>query len=217
MIFKMTKFKKMVAITVGVFLISIFVLLIYSNIKIGNNEVFTKDSIDQIEPSYSILILGTSKLTKGDRRNLYFDRRIKAGYELYSAGKCQKIVVSGDNGRKNYNEPEDMKSELVKMGVPEDNIICDYAGFRTLDSVVRFKEIFGQESGIVVSQQFHNERAIYIAQANGINLTGFNADDVEGRRSYKTRFRELFSRVKCILDVHIFGTDPKFYGEKIKI
>ena len=207
--------------TLAIALFSAFALgmstfLFYANARIDSNETYTQDDLAKLPESYAILVLGASKFTRG-HPNQYFDGRISAASAIYAAGKCRKIIVSGDNGRVEYNEPEDMKQELMKLGVPEADIVCDYAGFRTLDSVIRLKAIFGQTSAIVVSQKFHNERAVYIAQANGIALTGFNAPDVEGSRSYKTRFREIFSRAMCVLDVHVFGTGPLFYGESIKI
>ena len=92
----------------------------------------------------------------------------------------------------------------------------DYAGFRTLDSVIRAKEIFGLETFTVISQKFHNERAIYLAKKYGIQVVGFNAKDVEGRSGFKTKLREYFARTKAVLDV-ITGKSPKFLGDKIKI
>jgi SanA protein len=189
---------------------------VYAYTRIDHNAIFTQDDIAKLPDSYAALVLGASKNTRG-HPNQYFDGRVSAAAAIYAAGKCRKVIVSGDNGRVEYNEPEDMKQALMQHGVPEADIVCDYTGFRTLDSVIRLKAIFGQTSAIVVSQKFHNERAIYIAQANGIELTGFNAPDVAGSRSYKTRFREIFSRAMCVLDVQVFGTGPRFYGESIKI
>lgn len=163
------------------------------------------------------LVLGTSRTLSDGRPNLYYAFRIEAALALFRAGKCEKIVVSGDNGTVDYNEPEDMKADLVARGVPADCIVCDYAGFRTLDSVIRFKEVFGQTGGIVVSQRFHNERAIFIGQAHGIDLVGFNAQDVTFATGFKTRTREVVSRVACVLDVHVFGTKPKYLGEPVQL
>jgi SanA protein len=162
------------------------------------------------------LLLGTSKTLANGSPNPYFFNRIKAAAELYHSGKIQNIIVSGDNSRKNYNEPEDMKNELVKAGVPVEKIYEDFAGFRTLDSVVRAKEIFGQESFIVISQQFHNERAVYLARKNGIEAFGYNAKDVNKYAGFKTNAREKLARAKVFWDF-LFDVDPKFGGEKILI
>ena len=101
---------------------------------------------------------------KNGNNNLYFDYRILAAVELYKAGKIKYILISGDNRKKDYNEPEEMKKALIQKGVPAKFIYLDYAGFRTLDSVVRAKEVFGQNQLTIISQRFHNERAIYLAE-----------------------------------------------------
>ena len=105
------------------------------------------------------LLLGTSKTLRSGAPNQYFQNRIQATVALFKAGKIEAIVISGDNSSEGYNEPEDMKNELVKRGVAEDKIYLDYAGFRTLDSVVRMEKIFGQHRFTVISQDFHNRRA----------------------------------------------------------
>ena len=162
------------------------------------------------------LLLGTSRILANGKPNPYFVNRIKAAAELYHAGRIQNIIASGDNSRKNYNEPEDMKNALIKLGVPADKIYEDFAGFRTLDSVIRAKEIFGQESFIVISQRFHNERAIYLAHQNGITAYGYNAKDLDKDAGFKTNVREKSARVKVFWDF-FFGVEPKFGGEKILI
>lgn len=162
------------------------------------------------------LLLGTSPKLKNGNNNLYFDYRILAAIELYKAGKIKYILISGDNRREDYNEPEEMKKALMQKGISEKSIYLDYAGFRTLDSVVRAKEVFGQNRLTIISQRFHNERAIYIAEKNGINAIGYNAKDVNAYSGLKTNIRELFARVKMFIDL---ATDkqPHFLGEKIII
>ena len=162
------------------------------------------------------LLIGTSPKLKNGNNNLYFDYRILAAVELYKAGKIKYILISGDNRREDYNEPEEMKKALMQKGVPEKSIYLDYAGFRTLDSVVRAKEVFGQNRLTIISQRFHNERAIYLAEKNGINAIGYNAKDVNAYSGLKTNIRELFARVKMFIDL---ATDkqPHFLGEKIII
>jgi len=162
------------------------------------------------------LLLGTSKNLNDGSPNPYFTYRIEAAAKLYHSGRIENIIASGDNSRENYNEPEDMKNALIKLGVPADSIYEDFAGFRTLDSVVRAKEIFGQTSFIVISQRFHNERAIYLAQQNGITAYGFNAKDVDKETGFMTNAREKLARVKVFWDF-LFDVDPKFGGEKIEI
>ncbi len=188
-----------------------------ANILISSYEKYTFNSVSELKPVHCAILLGTSKWLKGGKRNLYYQYRIVAAAELYNSGKCKKIIVSGDNGTMQYNEPMTMKRDLVKMGVKWDDVICDYAGFRTLDSIIRFKEIFGQKDGIVISQKFHNTRAVYIGRSYGIELSGLNARDVDVYYGFKTRIREIFSKTMCLLDVHLFYTQPRFLGEQIII
>lgn len=160
------------------------------------------------------LLLGTAKYLANGRLNYYYHYRIEAAEKLYKAGKIKYIVISGDNSRPEYNEPEMMRNDLVKRGIDSANIYLDYAGFRTFDSMVRLREIFGQDSATVISQPFHNERALYIASKESIAAVGFNAGDVTGGAGAKVQLREKFARVKVFLD-YLFGTEPKFLGEKI--
>jgi len=162
------------------------------------------------------LLLGTIKTLSNGNVNLYYKYRINAALELYRAGKIRYVLVSGDNSRAEYDESTTMKNDLVAGGIPESKIFLDYAGFRTLDSVVRSKEVFGQESITCISQQFHNERAIFIAKNKGINAIGYNAKDVSYRYDKKTKFREKLARIKMVLDL-IVGKQPKFLGEKVLI
>ena len=161
------------------------------------------------------MLLGTSRYLKNNQKNLYFFNRIEAAAQLYHSGKIDYIIASGDNSRVGYNEPQDMKEELIKLGVPAERIYLDYAGFRTLDSILRAKIIFGQNSFIVISQRFHNERAIYIARRHGIEAYGFNAEDVFVSRR-KMQVRELLARNKVFWDI-LFHVKPKYYGEAVAV
>lgn len=162
------------------------------------------------------LLLGTTPKLKNGNNNLYFDYRILATVELYKAGKIKYILISGDNRKKDYNEPEEMKKALMQKGVSEKAIYLDYAGFRTLDSIVRAKEVFGLDQFTIISQRFHNERAIYLAEKNGINTIGYNAKDVKAYAGLKTNIRELFARVKMFIDLAT-GKQPHFLGNSIPI
>ncbi|MCI5208351.1 MAG: hypothetical protein D3910_06055 [Candidatus Electrothrix sp. ATG2] len=193
------------------------VVIVIPNLVISSYGRYSFDQLDKTPQVYCAILLGTSKYIPGGRRNLYYKNRIEAATRLYASGGCRKIIVSGDNRTRYYNEPRNMKKDLVRAGVPKEDIICDYAGFRTLDSIIRFKKVFGRQRGVVISQQFHNERAIYIGRAYGIELYGYNALDVGLRSGFKTRLRELFSRVMCVLDVELLHTGPRFLGKKINV
>ena len=182
--------------------------------KLGNR--YSYNSIDSIPHNHCALVLGTSKYLWNGKRNLYYTNRIKAAVELYNSDKVDYIIVSGDNRNRNYNEPITMYNDLIAAGIPNKKIILDYAGFRTLDSVVRGKEVFGQEKFTIVSQAFHNQRAIYIARSKGIEAIAFNTDDEAGKLAFKVQLREVAARMLVVFDM-ITSKQPHFLGEKIMI
>ncbi|WP_299674173.1 ElyC/SanA/YdcF family protein [uncultured Dokdonia sp.] len=201
-----------------VLLIAITLLIIvvsnYSIESYASDKTFS--AVSDIKKNKVGLVLGTSKLLQNGRTNLYFTYRIEATVALYKEDKIDFVLVSGDNSTELYDEPTDFKEELIKRGIPEHKIFLDYAGFRTLDSVIRAKEIFGQEEITIISQEFHNERAIYLAGKNDIKAVGFNARDVSRRYGLKVQLREYLARTKVFFDI-LFGVKPKFLGEKIEI
>ena len=202
----------------GLALVPAFILVVvHANITAiwaSRGRVF--DDVSKVPATKVGLVFGTSDRVNG-RENLYFRYRIEAATELWNAGKIKTILVSGDNRTMRYNEPEKMRRALVKHGIPDDRIAPDYAGFRTLDSVVRAKVVFGADSLLFISQRFQNERALYLAKAYGIEAYGFDARDVESRGGFKTKVREVGARVKMWLDVNFLNTPPKYFGKKIKL
>lgn len=192
-------------------------LVLLINYKISHqakNHIYS--TVSDIPENKVGLLLGTIKYLSNGNVNLYYTYRIEATVALYKAGKIEFVLVSGDNSRKSYDEPTAFKDDLIAQGIPEENIFLDYAGFRTLDSVIRAKHIFGQDSVTIISQQFHNERALYLAKYNKINAIAFNAKDVQGRYGLKVRLREYLARSKAALDV-LCNTQPKFLGKPIEI
>ena len=169
------------------------------------------DRAEAVPPMDVALVLGCSPRIQG-RPNLFFTHRIEAASALFKTGRVKALLVSGDNGSRQYDEPTAMKAALVAAGVPAERIVCDYAGFRTLDSVVRAREVFGQSRFLVVSQHFHNERAIFLARRLGIEAVGLNAQDVPRRRALTTWLREYLARVQAVLDVTLLDTRPRFAG-----
>jgi SanA protein len=161
-------------------------------------------------------VLGCARLA-GKYRNLFFDNRVEAAARLFHAGKVDYLIVSGDNHVRGYDEPKDMKDSLVQVGVPAGRVYCDYAGFRTLDSIVRAREVFGQTKIIVVSQEFHNQRAIFIAQHRGVDAIGFNAPEVDAYISFKTKCLELAARANVLLDLFVLHRAPKFLGARVQL
>ena len=173
--------------------------------------------INSIPAKNVALLLGTVKKLRYGNTNRYFQYRIDAAVQLYKAGKIKHILASGSNNSIYYNEPRDMQKALMEQGIPKNAITLDYAGFRTLDSVIRCKEVFLQDDVIVVSQKFHNERAIFIGDSHSVNLIGFNARDVPLSDDIKTPIREYLARFKAVLDLYVLRTKPKFLGDTITI
>lgn len=207
--------KKLKVLTVVLLITSITVIAInYFITKTASHQTY--NSINHIPKNKVGLVLGTSKTTSNGNINLYYTYRLKAAIELFRSGKIEFILISGDNSRKDYNEPIDFKNDLIKNGIPENKIYLDYAGFRTLDSIVRAKEIFGLNAFTIISQKFHNERALYLSRHYNINAIAFNAKDVQGRYGLKTKLRESVARTKASLDM-MFNVQPKFLGERIEI
>nr|WP_101688494.1 ElyC/SanA/YdcF family protein [Dysgonomonas massiliensis] len=218
---KQSKIKRMIKramLLCLAFALIIFFVIWFANWKVEHDtKDFVFDNLDSIPSQKVALIPGTSKWARGGRENLYFTNRIDAAVRLYNAGKAKAFVVSGDNRHVSYNEPRDMFNALVEKGVPDSIIYFDFAGLRTLDSVIRMKEIFSQDSFIIVSQKFQNQRAIYLAQQSGLEVYGYNAADLSlNRMTLKTKVREKLTRVKVFLDL-ITNKQPKHLGEKIEI
>ncbi|MEC6814340.1 ElyC/SanA/YdcF family protein [Photobacterium toruni] len=166
-------------------------------------------------PAYNIgLVLGTSKYI-AKTLNPYYTYRMSAAIDLYNKHKVDVFLVSGDNAHRSYNEPRTMKRDLLKAGVAKNEIVLDYAGFRTLDSVVRAKKVFDTNHFVIITQQFHCERALFIADHYNINATCLAVQEPQrGIASFKIRVREVFARVKAIIDLFILHEQPKFLGPK---
>jgi len=161
------------------------------------------------------LLLGTAKYEDRAKNvvNRYYQYRIDAAVQLYMAGKIDYIIVSGD-ASPYYNEPTLMKRDLVARGVPANRIVLDNAGFRTLDSILRCRDVFGQKSFTIISQKFHNERAIYIANHKGVQTVGFNA--LNGDSFFDVGVREKLARVKMMLDL-LFHQRAQVYGPAVEV
>jgi len=172
--------------------------------------------VSKLPPTRVGLVFGTTDRISG-RENLYFRYRIDAAQKAWEAGKVETLIVSGDNRSRYYNEPQRMYEALIDRGIPADRIVRDFAGLRTLDSVVRAKEVFGTDTVLFISQRFQVERAIYLAKAHGLKAYGYEARDVESPAALKTRLREIGARVKMWLDVHFLDTRPRHLGEREKM
>jgi SanA protein len=175
---------------------------------------FRHQSLDQTGNFEVALVLGTGRNLGNGRINLYYQYRLEAAEALYKSGKVKYLLLSGDNGSIYYNEPMTMKRDLVARGIPAERIYLDYAGFRTLDSVVRCRAVFGQQRFLIVSQGFHTARAVHIARHLGMDAESFDAQPVA--MSPRMWLREKLARFKMTLDL-LWGTQPKFLGPPVRI
>lgn len=197
-------------------IIFVFIALISYFSVSSYSKKYIYDSIEEIPYNDVALVLGTSKYLSDGRINMYFKFRMDAAYELYTNGKVKYILVSGDNRHRSYNEPRQMRLDLIKLGVDKRHIFLDFAGFRTRDSILRANRVFDLTNFTIVSQPFHNERAVFIAREKKINAIAYSADNV--RKLYRIRQfpREVGARLLMFADI-LFNRPPKFYGNHIKI
>ena len=184
----------------------IAVMLVCDRIVVNNAEGKAFSEIDSIKYNKVGLLLGTTpqaRITKV--KNYFFIYRLDAAEQLYRARKIEKILISGDeHSLDGINEPVCMRDSLVKRGIPSEDIILDGKGYRTINSVINANKVFGLKSFTIISQEFHNERALYQAEHLGLdleNLQAFNAKMPTSRRAYLTSIREYFARVKMFIDL----------------
>jgi SanA protein len=182
-------------------------------VKSTEDQLLT--SIDQVDANSVALVLGTSSKLSNGEKNPFFENRIKAAAQLYKSGKIAHFILSGDNlSSKYYNEPAEMQKALLKRGVPKKAITLDLAGLRTLDSIIRSKEIFGQEKILIITQPFHSYRALFISDFYHIQAKALGAKEPQNEISLKMKVREYLARTRAVIDLYIFNTAPQHLGKK---
>ena len=201
-------------------LIAILIILVVIGcnvvvLKAGEGRIYS--DVESIPANRVGVLLGTSPIGRYGNANPFYTYRVNACVALYNAGKIERVLISGDNSRKEYDEPTWTKNDLVAAGIPDSAIYLDYAGFRTLDSMARAKEVFGLNQFTIISQRFHNERALFLTQCKDIDAIAFNAEDVPLRRwQIRMTVREWLARVNAVLDI-CFAKQPHFLGDPIPI
>ncbi|MCR9174234.1 MAG: YdcF family protein [bacterium] len=189
--------------------------LVFAHLRVEYvSDPYVTDDLQKLPAVKVGIVPGTSKYLKNGSINAYFQHRIDAAVQLYTSGKIRYFLISGDNSRSDYNEPADMRISLMEAGIPDSVIYLDYAGFDTYDSMIRAHRVFGQRRFIVISQEFQNERAVYIARRFGIKAYGFNAKEVVYAGGFLTKVREFFARGKAYVEVNL-GVEPTYLGEKV--
>lgn len=141
------------------------------------------------------------------------EERVQAGIALYRAGKVRKLLMTGDNSRRSYDEVSAMKAYAVARGVPPEDVVRDFAGFRTFDSCYRARSVFGVQRAVLVTQAYHLPRALYLARQLGINAVGFAAQNgVDRSVLAQYEAREWPADAEAVLDLHVWHKKPRFAG-----
>ncbi len=199
----------MIVVFCGSDLLLGIIIILLINLSVRAHSSKTHDDISELPHNKIGLVLGCSRYLNSGAENPFFRNRIEAAARLFQAGKVDRLLVSGDNQSRGRNEAADMKQMLRDLRVPAEKILCDEAGFTTLDSVVRCQKVFDQNSFTIISQKFHNERALYLAHGFGIKAVAYNAMDVKPNRALKTYLREIFARIRAVWDVKIIRRQPE--------
>ncbi|WP_353176774.1 ElyC/SanA/YdcF family protein [Salinisphaera sp. T5B8] len=163
------------------------------------------------------VVLGTSPFTRYGNRNLLFTHRMMAAAELYAAGHVRHLLLSGANPDRTYNEPRKMYQALRRLGVPDHALTFDFAGFRTLDSVVRAQRVFGLDRFVIISQRYHDYRALFIARYNGAEAVAYIRPQEDRRQPLRAETREYLARFKAVIDLFLLSKGPRFLGPQRRI
>lgn len=207
--------KKLLLGISGVLVLGIIFIFAVNALILQTTEAMIFRYVRDVPAKQVALILGAKVYPDGRMSDILTDRALTA-LDLYQQKKVLKILVSGDHGREQYDEVNTIKDYLLQKGVPASDIFLDHAGFDTYDSVYRAKHIFEVESLVIVTQEFHLPRALYLAKALGIDAVGVVSDRREYVQGAYNELRETFARVKAFLDV-ILQAKPKFLGEQIPV
>jgi SanA protein len=181
---------------------------------VSSTQARVYDDIANVPHNKVALVLGTSSRLVGGGPNPFFVNRMTRAAELYKRNKVEHFILSGDNRTVYYNEPETMRGALMALGVPDSIITLDFAGLRTFDSIVRSKEIFGQDSITIITQTFHSYRALFISDRVDVNAVAIVATEPDTEKALQVYIREYFARTKAVLDLYLLNTEPKHLGEK---
>ncbi|MDD3793510.1 MAG: ElyC/SanA/YdcF family protein [Candidatus Gracilibacteria bacterium] len=207
--------KYVISFFVLIFLILSFVTGVNYYVLSFSNDNYFYD-VDGLDDKYLGLVFGASIINNKYPSDILKDR-LKVAYEAYNTGKIKKIIVSGDNSKINYNEPEVMKNYLVSLGVKEQDIYQDYAGFDTYDSLYRAREIFDATEIVLFTQDFHLKRAMYIGNKLGLQVYGVETNLQKYIKEDYNNRREVFARIKAFFEIEIFKNKPKYLGDKVRI
>lgn len=159
------------------------------------------------------LVFGTSQLLRSGRPNPHYYGRINLAAQLYHQGRIRHLLLSGDNRTLYYNEPAKMQQDLVERGVPLEAMTLDSAGFSTFDSLKRSRDVYGLQQLLLITQEYHLPRALFIADHLGMETSGCAAQGPEWSAMRKVWFREVAARIKTLGDLYIWQREPRILGD----
>lgn len=206
---------KIIIVSLLLLLIATFAVAFPLIMHLGKEQ--TTSDINQINPRSVGLVLGTAKYLRNGQLNPFYQYRIEGAIRLYKEGKVQHLLLSGDHSKAYYNEPKTMQQDLIAAGIPASAMTLDYAGLRTLDSIVRAQQVFKLNEFTIITQQFHCERAIFIANKYHLSTQCYAVDSPSGVNYMKVISREFLARLKSIIDLYITHKQPKFTGDAYPI
>lgn len=213
----MKKLRKILVLAAALSLVG-GALCVYASYAINRSAAERLFSAVEAVPRTQVaLVLGCSPKLSNGQSNPFFENRMQAAALLWKSGKCSRLLVSGDNHTLSYDEPTAMLRRLTQLGVPEEAVVLDYAGFSTFDSIARARDVFGLDRVCVVTQADHAKRALFLAEHMGIEASAYEAKEVGFRDGIRTRLREVLARARAILDVSVLNRKPHFLGPRIQI
>ena len=208
--------KKIFKILIVIAIISIILVLFINFYVVGiaKNKMIKDNDYSSLKNVDCILILGAG--IWGDKPSPMLQDRLDEGIKLYKEGIASKIIMSGDHGREEYDEVNIMKEYAIEQGVPSEDIFMDHAGFSTYESIYRAKEIFDADNIVIVTQEYHLYRALYIAEKLDINAYGVNSDPRKYNGQTFRELREILARNKDFINC-IIKPEPTYLGESIPV
>lgn len=192
--------------------LALVVLTVLNVLMVRHYAAFIATQPAQLQTSDTGLVLGTSSWSLNGKPSEHFAGRMDAAASLFHAGKVRRLLLSGANPTIHYNEPQRMREALQDRGVPDQALVLDYAGRRTLDSVRRARDVFGASKIVIVSQPYHLYRALFLADSDGLHAQGLAADGPPLAERWRTEYREVLARLLAVMDIYILDTKPHFPG-----
>ncbi len=207
--------KRLIVSIIGIVVLMLIVAIGLDRWMSWKTKDYIYDEVQELPHRQVGVVLGTAKYYRTGVINQYYLYRIQGAINAYNSGKVKYLLLSGDNAMQSYNEPMTMRRDLMKAGIPASDIVLDYAGFRTLDSIVRTRKVFDTNDFLIITQRFHCERALFIALHMGIQAQCFAVP--APKNIITVRVREIFARLGALNDLYILHRQPRFLGPLIPI